>query len=274
MVFSKAFALAAIFATLTAAAPVNQRRAVVYETVTEVDVTTIDTTITVFPGEPTPAVAAAVYTTEAVVTSTTPAAVPTSTVAPSPAPVAETTTTPTQAPPAPPTTTTSTTPTQSPSPPPVQEAAAPPTTTTAAPVPTTTVAPPAPTTTSTPPAPTTTSTPPAPASTAPAGSSSGSGLSGTGDGTYYDTATSLAAPSYCGTANDGSTENVVALSHAIMDQSLCGAKITVSYKGNTATGIVVDKCAGCDAKSIDMSRAMFGDLASFDAGRITVSWSI
>ncbi|RAO64033.1 uncharacterized protein BHQ10_000045 [Talaromyces amestolkiae] len=259
MVFSKAFAIAAIFATLTAAAPhqkhqKHQKRAVVYETVTEVDVTTIDTTITVYPGEATPTVAS-VYTTEVAVTSTTPAeqvVVPTSTVAP--APVAETTTSSTQAP------------------------AAPETTTTAAPVPTTTVAPPAPAVTttsssSTSTSSTSTSTAPAATSTGTSGSS-GSGPSGTGDGTYYDTATSLSAPSYCDTANDGTTENVVALSQAIMNESLCGASITVTYDGKTATGTVVDKCMGCDAESIDMSRAMFGDLASLDAGRITVSWSV
>jgi hypothetical protein len=250
MVFSKAFALAAIFATLTAAAPVNQKRAVVYETVTEVDVTTIDTTITVYPGEATPTVAS-VYTTEVAVTSTTPAVVPTSTVAPSPAPVAETTTSPTQAPSAP-------------------------ETTTAAPVPTTTVAPAAAAvTTSSSSSTSTSSTSTAPAATSTGTSgSSGSGLSGTGDGTYYDTATSLSAPSYCDTANDGTTENVVALSQAIMDQSLCGSTITVTYDGKTVTGTVVDKCMGCDSESIDMSRAMFGDLASLDAGRITVSWSV
>ncbi|GAM38857.1 hypothetical protein EIK77_006931 [Talaromyces pinophilus] len=258
MVFTKAFAIAAIFATLTAAAPVHQKRAVVYETVTEVDVTTIDTTITIYPGEATPTVAS-VYTTEAAVTSTTPAVVaPTSTVAPAPAPVADTASSPTQAPPAP----------------------APETTTTAAPVPTTTVAPPAPviaaavtssssSSTST----SSTSTAPPATSTGTSGSS-GSGLSGTGDGTFYDTATSLSAPSYCNTANDGTTENVVALSQEIMDQSLCGATITVTYEGKTATGTVVDKCMGCDRGSVDMSRAMFGDLASLDAGRITVSWSI
>lgn len=253
MVFTKAFAIAAIFATLTAAAPVHQKRAVVYETVTEVDVTTIDTTITLYPGEATPTVAS-VYTTEVAVTST-PAAVvvPTSTVAPAPAPVADTASSPTQAPPAP----------------------APETTTTAAPVPTTTVAPPAPAIA----APVTSSSSSSTSTAAPATStgtsgSSGSGHSGTGDGTFYDTATSLSSPSYCDTANDGTTENVVALSQAIMDQSLCGAKITVTYDGKTATGTVVDKCMGCSAESIDMSRAMFGDLASLDAGRITVSWSI
>jgi outer membrane biosynthesis protein TonB len=257
MVFTKAFALAAVFATLTAAAPAHhhahQKRALVYETVTEVDVTTIDTTITVYPGEATPTVASVLTTEVSTVISTTPAekaVVPTSTVAPSPAPVAETTTSPTQAP------------------------AAPETTTTAAPVPTTTVAPPAPAiTTSSSSSTSTSTTAPAATSTATSGSS-GSGPSGTGDGTYYDTATSLSAPSYCDTANDGTTENVVALSQAIMDESLCGATITVTYEGKTATGTVVDKCMGCDAESIDMSRAMFGDLSSLDAGRITVSWSI
>ncbi|KAL3709950.1 hypothetical protein TMatcc_003742 [Talaromyces marneffei ATCC 18224] len=123
MVSTKAFALAAIFATLTAAAPF-QKRAVVYETVTEYDVTTIDTTITVYPGEATPTGVPSVYTTEVVQTE------------------------------------------------------------------------------------------------------------------------------------------------------LCGATITVNRNGKTAVGRVVDKCMGCDANSIDLSRSMFSQIADMDEGRVTVSWSI
>ncbi|KAF5015615.1 hypothetical protein F66182_12993, partial [Fusarium sp. NRRL 66182] len=207
-----------------------------------------------------------VYTTEVAVTSTTPAeqvVVPTSTVAP--APVAETTTSSTPAPAAPETTSTSTAaPAPTTTDAPAAEAAV-----TEAPAPAVTTSSSSSTSTSS----TSTSTAPAATSTGTSGSS-GSGPSGTGDGTYYDTATSLSAPSYCDTANDGTTENVVALSQAIMNESLCGATITVTYDGKTATGTVVDKCMGCDAESIDMSRAMFGDLASLDAGRITVSWSV
>jgi expansin (peptidoglycan-binding protein) len=81
-------------------------------------------------------------------------------------------------------------------------------------------------------------------------------------------------PSYCDTANDGTTENVVALSASLMNQGLCGKSITVSYEGKTATGTVVDSCPGCNSESIDMSRAMFGSLSSLDAGRITVSWQV
>lgn len=79
-------------------------------------------------------------------------------------------------------------------------------------------------------------------------------------------------PSYCDTANDGLTENVVALSSAIMNEGYCGKTITVSYNGKTATGKVVDKCPGCSADSIDMSRALFGDLADLAVGRMTVKW--
>jgi expansin (peptidoglycan-binding protein) len=84
----------------------------------------------------------------------------------------------------------------------------------------------------------------------------------------------MSSPSYCDTANDGESENVVALSQDVMSESLCGASITVEYEGNTVTGTVVDKCMGCDSQAIDMSRHMFGDLADLDAGRITVSWSV
>ncbi|OKL58977.1 hypothetical protein UA08_05758 [Talaromyces atroroseus] len=261
MVFSKAFALAAIFATLTSAAPMQQKRAVVYETVTEVDVTTIDTTITIYPGEATPTVSGGVAA-----ATTTAAAVTTA------APVEEQVASASSS-----SSSSSSTSSYVPAP----ETSSPSSTTEAAPTtvaPTTTAAPqpPAPTTTSSSSSSSSSSsTSTSSTSSAPASSStSRSTLSGDGDGTYYDTATSMSSPSYCDTANDGETENVVALSYEVMDESLCGASITVEYEGKTATGTVVDKCMGCDAQAIDMSRAMFGDLSDLSAGRITVSWSV
>ncbi|CRG85504.1 hypothetical protein PISL3812_02557 [Talaromyces islandicus] len=252
MAIFKAFALAAILATLTSAAPVQQKRALVYETVTKFDVTTIETTITVFASEATATAAGNPGATQPVVTTT---AVP--------------------QPPAPsPSTTTTTTSTSSPPPPPAPE------TTTSAPPPpavtTTTSAPPPPavTTTSAPPPPapstTTTTTSAAPQPTSTGGSG---GETSSGDGTYYQTATSMSAPSYCDTANDGSSENVVALSADIMTQALCGSTITVFHDGKSATGTVVDRCAGCSAGSVDMSEHMFGALASMSAGRIPITWS-
>ncbi|KAL4983589.1 hypothetical protein BDW68DRAFT_168563 [Aspergillus falconensis] len=123
-----------------------------------------------------------------------------------------------------------------------------------------------------------------PAATSSASSESSSGSSGSsgpcsagspcvGQITYYDTATSASAPSSCGTTNDGSSENVIALPVGIMTDSDCGRTVTIKYGGKTATGTVVDKCMGCDDTSIDLSRHFFGELASFDAGRISgVEW--
>ncbi|KAJ5873676.1 Allergen Asp f 7 [Penicillium subrubescens] len=98
----------------------------------------------------------------------------------------------------------------------------------------------------------------------------------TGDITYYDTATTASNPSFCGTTNNGLTEFVVALPHGIITNSDCGKTVTVTYKGITKTGQVVDKCVGCDNTSVDLSRAFFEALAgSLDAGRISgVKWYI
>lgn len=98
----------------------------------------------------------------------------------------------------------------------------------------------------------------------------------TGDITYYDTATTTSNPSSCGTTNDGHTELVLALPHGIMTDSDCGKSVTIAYNGVTKTGIVVDKCMGCDNTSVDLSRAFFQALAgSLDAGRISdVKWYI
>ncbi|KAL1997745.1 hypothetical protein VTN02DRAFT_904 [Thermoascus thermophilus] len=94
-----------------------------------------------------------------------------------------------------------------------------------------------------------------------------------GDGTYYDTATSPSAPSFCGTTNNGLTQNVVALPVGMIESSDCGRSITVTYGGKTSTATVVDKCMGCQGNSVDMSRHLFSSLADLAEGRIyDVKW--
>ncbi|KAL7621092.1 hypothetical protein AAE478_008405 [Parahypoxylon ruwenzoriense] len=53
---------------------------------------------------------------------------------------------------------------------------------------------------------------------------------------------------------------------------VCGKKISIHYQGKTATATVVDKCPGCASGSIDVSPAVFRQLASLDKGRVKVSW--
>lgn len=82
-------------------------------------------------------------------------------------------------------------------------------------------------------------------------------------------------PSYCDTANNGNTENVLALPVGIMTDSDCGKTVTIKYGGTTTTGKVVDKCMGCDSSSIDLSRHLFGELSGLGAGRLSgVKWWI
>lgn len=250
MAILKALAVATILASLTSAAPVQvqQKRDLVYETVTQIDVTTIDTTVTVFAPEATPALEGNPgVVTHAVAAQTTTTAVPQ----------------PTSVPPAPETTSYA-----PPPPPPTTAAPPPPPTTTAAPPP---PPPPAVTTSAAPPPP-----PPAPSTTTaapqPAPSSGGSGGTRYGDGTFYQVATSMTSPSFCDTANDGNSENVVALSVDLITQEMCGKTVTVSHNGKTATGTVVDKCMSCTSGSVDMSVHMFNSLADASAGRIPISW--
>jgi hypothetical protein len=55
----------------------------------------------------------------------------------------------------------------------------------------------------------------------------------------------------------------------MMQQSYCGKSVTVSYQGNTVTGIVVDKCMGCGNEDVDLSRCFFSALAGgLGAGRL------
>lgn len=265
----------AFFAALSSALPLQKRdnSPVVWETVTNVVWTTVDVTTTVIPGQ------APTVTSLPVPAETTKAA---------PAP-AETTSA-TSAPPAPPAPTSeSTSSTWAPAP--TSQAPQPvvsvPSVSIPAPEPTiisTTSVAPAPEPTSSTSTSTTTSSTAAPVATTPAtntlstssGSSSGPCSAGSpcsGDGTYYDTATTMTNPSACGTANDGNTENVLALAHGIMTDSDCGRTITIKYGGKTATGTIVDKCMGCEGDSIDLSRHLFSELADESAGRLYgVEW--
>jgi expansin (peptidoglycan-binding protein) len=93
----------------------------------------------------------------------------------------------------------------------------------------------------------------------------------TGDATYYD----VDASEYtsCGDQVDGLTTNIVAIAADFMGAQsngnpMCGKTISVSYKGTTIQATVCDKCPGCTGRGIDLSRAAFQSIASFDIGRI------
>lgn len=265
----------AVFAAFSSAVPIQQRD-VVWETVTNVVWTTVDVTTTIGGDQPTTAPVAVPET-----TSADPAPAPSETTsvssAPAPAPTTTSETAPTQAAPAPQVVSSSSS-TSSVSAPattaPAPETSVP--STTSAPAPTTTYAP-APSSSSS----SSSSSTSAPAPTSSASSSSSSSSSGlcsesspcSGEGTYYDTATSSLNPSSCGTTNDGTSEDVLALPYGLMVDSDCGKSVTVSYRGKTAKATVVDKCMGCQGQSIDLSRHLFDQLASEIDGRLYgVQW--
>ncbi|KAL8908607.1 MAG: hypothetical protein Q9207_000695 [Kuettlingeria erythrocarpa] len=99
------------------------------------------------------------------------------------------------------------------------------------------------------------------------------GMPCSGDITFYDTG--LGA---CGWTNDGTTENVFALAHGMMGAQsngnpFCGRQAEVSLNGKTVKGKLVDKCGGCQGQSIDLSHSMFQALADEGKGRISdVKW--
>jgi hypothetical protein len=247
---SKTLALAgALFAVSGYAAPFN-KRAVVWETVTDVVWETVDVTTTIYPGGHATATVIPVVTTSAVETTSTTAAASAQNLKEEEATTTSTTSV------AAPTTTAQATTTAAP----VVEAAASESSSTSS-------------------AASTTSSASSSSSSTTSSGYTGSCSEGSpcsGDITYYDTATTSSNPSSCGTTNDGTTELVLALPHGIMTDSDCGKSVTISYNGVTKTGTVVDKCMGCDNNSIDLSRAFFEAVAgSLDAGRISgVDWYI
>lgn len=99
----------------------------------------------------------------------------------------------------------------------------------------------------------------------------------TGDLTYY--AVGLGA---CGEDDSGKdmTENIVAMSAATMGSQsngnpMCGKTIKIfnNANGKSSTGVIHDKCPGCNAGSIDVSQKLFEELADLADGRIDISWN-
>ncbi|KHN96614.1 riboflavin aldehyde-forming enzyme [Metarhizium album ARSEF 1941] len=148
------------------------------------------------------------------------------------------------------------------------------------------VAPPAPTSSApayvAPPAPPSTSVyapppsdPKPPSSSAPSSGTGGQGEEHTGDMTYY--AVGMGSCGFDDSGKDNS-ENIVAVSHLLMGTQsngnpMCGRKVTVVANGESVTGVVRDKCMGCDINNIDVSEKMFKKLyKSLDGGRVTVKW--
>ncbi|KAI8957742.1 RlpA-like double-psi beta-barrel-protein domain-containing protein-containing protein [Daldinia sp. FL1419] len=98
-------------------------------------------------------------------------------------------------------------------------------------------------------------------------------LAYSGDMTYYTPG--LGA---CGKWNS-EADAIVALSQAQYghdanpnNAKVCGRRINIHYGGKTATATVVDKCMGCASGSIDVSPAVFRQLAPLDKGRVKVTW--
>ncbi|KAH9884864.1 barwin-like endoglucanase [Xylariomycetidae sp. FL2044] len=94
-----------------------------------------------------------------------------------------------------------------------------------------------------------------------------------GDMTYY--APGLGA---CGEMNTAS-DAIVAVAPAQYgsdanpnNAAVCGEMIRISYNGKTATATVRDKCPECASGSIDVSPALFTQLAAEAQGRVQVTW--
>jgi chitodextrinase len=98
----------------------------------------------------------------------------------------------------------------------------------------------------------------------------------TGKMTWYDNV----GTGSCGTDINAASEELVAVSHELWtagnpnEDDLCkGALVEVTYNGNTITVPVKDKCMGCAAEHIDLSKAAFQKLSNLDVGVVSgITW--
>ncbi|KAI9928418.1 hypothetical protein ASPWEDRAFT_181996 [Aspergillus wentii DTO 134E9] len=99
----------------------------------------------------------------------------------------------------------------------------------------------------------------------------------TGDLTYYDPALGS-----CGISSS-SSDHICAVSHKLFDAAskgsnpnenpLCGLKLRLRRNGESVDVKVVDRCVGCKETDLDVSRAVFNQVADLDLGRVVVEWA-
>ncbi|KAJ5180599.1 hypothetical protein N7492_003809 [Penicillium capsulatum] len=98
-----------------------------------------------------------------------------------------------------------------------------------------------------------------------------------GDLTYYNPA--LGA---CGYTNSDS-DRICAVSHILFDaassgsnpnaNSLCGMKLRLRRNGRSVDVTVVDRCVGCAETDLDVTEAVFQEIAHLDQGRVVMEWA-
>ncbi|KAH9979993.1 riboflavin aldehyde-forming enzyme [Lactifluus volemus] len=91
----------------------------------------------------------------------------------------------------------------------------------------------------------------------------------TGRGTWY-----YPGLGNCGGTN-GSNDLVVAMAKTFYDQNNgknCGQQVQITSNGKTVEATMVDSCPGCGSNDLDMSPAVFKELAPLSLGVIDITW--
>lgn len=95
----------------------------------------------------------------------------------------------------------------------------------------------------------------------------------TGKMTYY-----TPGQGSCGVTNTES-DMIVAVSSSVYgtyanpnSSPMCKKSITITCNGKKVKAAIKDRCAGCGAKDIDVSPAVFKSCGSLSTGAMTVSW--
>lgn len=72
------------------------------------------------------------------------------------------------------------------------------------------------------------------------------------------------------------SDRIAALGPAAFDgKNVCGKTASVTYNGKTVTAVIRDRCEACKPGDIDVTPAVFQDLAPLSAGRVPgVTWTL
>jgi len=89
--------------------------------------------------------------------------------------------------------------------------------------------------------------------------------------TYYDVRTGNQVA--CGGFPSPNDYIIAMNSRDFANGSKCGAKVTINYRGKSATAIVRDECPTCEPGGIDLTQGLFEFFAPTSVGLLRLDWN-
>ncbi|KAL1935730.1 hypothetical protein VTP01DRAFT_4870 [Rhizomucor pusillus] len=99
-----------------------------------------------------------------------------------------------------------------------------------------------------------------------------------GTGTWFIPSTEGGSEGACEVNNEDDAKIVALNAEQYGDSSSkskwCGKKVKITAGGKSATATITDECPECDYGDLDLTTAVFKELADLDEGVIDITWKV